>query len=223
MTAQTMPFAATQAKYVLHVGCGVASPAKLPEAFHGGGWEEIRLDIDPNVNPHIVATITDMKSVPNDSVDAVYSSHNLEHLYPHEVPLALREFRRVLKPDGFVLVTLPDLQSVARLVADGLLEESAYISPAGPIAPHDILYGLRPALAQGNLFMAHRTGFTGRTLSESLLEAGFFATLVQRIPDTFALWAIGFCDVQTEQQFRDAQERFLPVKEVLSPMEMHAQ
>jgi hypothetical protein len=37
------------------------------------------------------------------------------------------------------------------------------------------------------------------------------------------LWAIGFCDIQTEQQFRDAQERFLPVKETLSPMEMNTQ
>src|SRR3954471_5234183 len=151
VASRPLPHAAP--RLVLHVGCGVAHPRKLPEAwFPRAEWQEVRLDIDPAVAPDIIASITDMAVLRPGIFDAVWSSHNLEHLYPHEVPLALTEFRRVLKPDGFVLVTMPDLQSVARLVADGLLEEAAYISPAGPIAPHDILYGLRPALAQGNLF-----------------------------------------------------------------------
>jgi SAM-dependent methyltransferase len=131
----------------------------------------------------------DMAAVADASIDAIFSSHNIEHLYPFEVPLALREFRRVLKPDGFAVITCPDLQSVAALVAEGKLLEPAYVSPAGPISPMDIIYGSRPALAQGKLYMAHRCGFTATVLRELLVAHGFGAR-VRRRPDYFDLWAV---------------------------------
>jgi len=201
-----------RSKTVLHVGCGAYARSNLHTEFLDGSWQEVRLDIDPDVAPDIVATMTNMRPVLDESHDAIYSAHNLEHLYPHEVPLALREFRRVLKPDGFALIVLPDLQAVAQLVADGQLVEPAYISPMGPVAPLDILYGFRPALAQGNAFMAHHTGFIGRSLAAALLEAGFASTLVQRHPGSLSLWALGFRQPQTQEQFLTAQQRFLPLK-----------
>jgi SAM-dependent methyltransferase len=178
-----------QIRTVLHVGCGAANPAKLPgEFFPAGEWRELRLDIDPGVAPDIIASITEMGDVASASVDAVWSSHNVEHLYPHEVPLAFAEFRRVLKPGGFVLITLPDLQQVAELVAQDRLGDPAYMSPMGPITPLDMLYGHNASLAQGNGFMGHRTGFTARTLEAALRGAGF--PLVRVVRDgKFALWA----------------------------------
>ena len=182
---------AVQTRTVLHVGCGAADPAKLPEAFFPpGAWREMRLDIDPGVHPDIVASITEMPMVASGSVDAVWSAHNLEHLASHEVPVALAEFHRVLAPGGFVLVTMPDLQQVAELVAQGKLEDAAYISAMGPIAPLDMLYGFRPALAAGNSFMGHRTGFTAGTLASHLERAGFLNVRVQR-DGHFALWGSG--------------------------------
>ncbi len=175
-------------KTVLHVGCGPL-PSRLHPSFAPGQWRELRLDLDPKVAPDFVASITDMAPVPGAAVDAVYSSHNLEHLYPHEVPLALAECVRVLRPDGYLLITLPDLQAVARLVAEDKLEDAAYVSQAGPIAPLDILYGHRPSLAAGNLYMAHRTGFTARTLARALVEAGFAGVEARRDEAALALWA----------------------------------
>ena len=93
----------------------------------------------------------------------------------------------MLKAGGFALITLPDLQTVAELVAADKLEEPAYISPAGPITPLDTLYGLRAAIARGNLFMAHRTGFTATTLEGALRRAGFATVRTQRLG--FDLWA----------------------------------
>ena len=175
-------------KQVLHVGCGPKSPAKLHPTFRSPEWQELRLDLNPDVKPDVVASITDMAAVESDSMDAVWSSHNVEHLYPHDVPLALREFWRVLKPGGFALITLPDLRQVASLIAEDKLEDPAYTSPAGPIAPLDILYGHRPQMARGNLFMAHRTGFTAKTLEKALRSAGFQDVDVTA-DEHFNLWA----------------------------------
>ena len=178
-------------KLVLHVGCGAANPDKIPAAFFPAQtWRELRLDIDPDVAPDILASITDMAAVASASVDGLWSAHNLEHLASHEVPMALAEFFRVLRPGGFALVTLPDLQQVAALVAEGRLEDPAYMSALGPIAALDMLYGFRPALAEGNAFMGHRTGFTAATLQAHLERAGFSPVRVQR-DGQFALWATG--------------------------------
>ena len=140
---------AALSKTVLNVGCGYPLRQKLHRHFHGPEWREIRLDLDPAVQPDIVCSITDMSPVNADSVDAVWSSHNLEHFQRHEVPLALTEFLRVLKPHG-LLLTLPDLQQVARLIVEDRLEESAYVSQSGPITPLDMIFGHTASLARGN-------------------------------------------------------------------------
>ena len=159
-------------KKVLHVGSGGVHIINT-HGFNQGEWEEVRLDINPAMGPDIVGSMTDMQGVPDKSFDAVYSSHNIEHLYPHEVPIALKEFRRVLKDDGFCLIITPDIQAVALRVAQGNLTGALYQSSAGPIAALDIMYGHRPSLERGNLFMAHHTAFTNLTLQEALMKANF--------------------------------------------------
>ena len=160
-------------KTFLHVGCGPKRKDRTTRGFDKPEWNELRFDIDENASPDIVGTMLDMSGVASASVDAVFSSHNIEHIYPHEVPVALAEFLRVLKPDGFLVVTCPDLQSVCALIAQDKLVEPAYESPAGPIAPIDILYGHRASMQHGNLFMAHRCGFTRRTLAGTIKQCGF--------------------------------------------------
>lgn len=164
----------------LHIGCGAKRKDQTTRGFNTPAWSELRLDINSKVNPDIVGTMTDMSAVTDASVDAIFSSHNIEHLYPHEVPKAFSEFLRVLKPDGFAVMTCPDLQSVCALVAEGKLLQPAYTSPAGPITPLDILFGYRPDLAKGNLYMAHRCGFTEKALIDTLRASGFKAVASKR-------------------------------------------
>jgi predicted SAM-dependent methyltransferase len=189
--SDTKPRAATApSKIVLNVGCGHPSPQGLHPAFQGAEWKELRLDIDPSVNPDVVCSIIDMRPVGSNSVDAIWSSHNLEHLHRHEVPKALAEFLRVLRPGGEMLLTLPDLQRVGELVANDSLEDAAYVSRSGPITPLDMIFGHTPSLARGNYYMAHKTGFTARTLSALLTDAGFVEVTMTR--EGFSLWARAF-------------------------------
>lgn len=190
-------------KTFLHIGCGPARKQHTTRGFNTPEWQELRFDIDETVQPDIVGTMLDMSAVESHSVDAIYSSHNIEHLYPHEVPVALAEFKRVLKPEGFAVITCPDLQSICALVAEDKLVETAYVSPAGPIAPIDILYGHRAPMAAGNLYMAHRCGFTQRVLHNTLVTAGFPSVgTIQRGQPIFDLWAIASVCERSEEEMR---------------------
>jgi SAM-dependent methyltransferase len=117
-------------KRVLNAGCGAYATTALHAAFRNPAWTETRLDLDEGVRPDILGSVTDLKQIPDGAFDAVWCSHSLEHLYRHDVVKALAEFQRVLKPDGFTLITSPDLESIAELVVSGRLEEVAYKSPA---------------------------------------------------------------------------------------------
>jgi SAM-dependent methyltransferase len=143
---------------VLHAGCGTAP---LPEWLPG---QETRLDIDPAVSPDIVAPLTDMGDA--GPFDIAYCSHALEHLAPHEIDRALREFHRVLVQDGFLIAVVPDLEGIAPT------DEVVYESPAGPITGLDMYYG-KASMVAGNPFMAHKYGFVRATLEQSLQRAGF--------------------------------------------------
>lgn len=194
----------------LHVGCGPARKPHVAPALQADDWIEIRLDIDPEVSPDIVSSMLDMPLVPSGAVDAVYSSHNIEHLYPHEVPVALAEFHRVLKPDGLLILTCPDLQALCPLILEDKLDQPAYISPVGPITPLDILYGHRPPLAAGNLFMAHRTGFTLRTLVDAARAAGFPSVAGRRQEAGFALWIVAAKEALSEREMQALADVHLP-------------
>jgi predicted SAM-dependent methyltransferase len=189
---------------LLHIGCGPKRKDKTTKGFNTPNWTEIRLDIDPSVSPDVTGTMTDMSAVASESVDAIFSSHNIEHLYPHEVPVALQEFLRVLRPEGFAVITCPDLQSVCALVADDKLTDAAYTSPAGPISPLDILYGHRPQMAEGNLYMAHRCGFTQKVLDGTLRSCGFqtVASMARGRPPFFDLWAVASKSTRSEDAMR---------------------
>jgi len=179
-------------KKFLHVGCGYMTKESTTPAFNTNDWDEVRADINQDVNPDIIASMTDMSSIDDKSFDAVYSSHNIEHLYAHDVPKALNEFSRVLKDDGFLIITCPDLKSVCEQVANDNLTQPLYQSGAGPISAIDILYGLRTDLAKGNHYMAHKVGFTAEVLKETLLMFGFGSSIIATFPQRYVLWGIAF-------------------------------
>jgi hypothetical protein len=141
-----------------------------------------------------------MSDIADRSVDAIFSSHNIEHVYPHEVVQVLQGFSRILADDGFVVLTCPDLQTVCEAVAQDKLLEPLYVSPAGPIAPLDILYGHRPSIAAGNHYMAHKCGFTFSVLRKLFLGNGFNSVYGGRRLEGFDLWVLAFKQARTEAE-----------------------
>ena len=154
---------------LLHIGCG---SDQLPAWL--GMFDETRLDINPANNPDIVRDMRDLAGITG--YDAIYCSHAIEHISPHEIVPALIGFRAALNEDGVAIVFVPDLEDVKAT------DEVLFNSPAGPICGMDLIYGYRPALAE-NPYMAHKTGFTAKTLEQALIESGFSKVKVDRLSD----------------------------------------
>ena len=195
-------------KTLLHVGCASLNISDL-KGFNNDKWAEIRFDIDKNRNPDIIGTIVDLSLVETGSVDAVYSAYNLDHIYPHEVPIALKEFFRVLKNDGIAIIKCPDIQSVCEAIGKDKLLDVFYQSPVGPITPIDILFGNRKAIAKGNEFMAKKGGFTYSVLDGALHQAGFVIRYGGRVKNGRELSVVAFKSMKSELELKNIADPFL--------------
>jgi SAM-dependent methyltransferase len=195
-------------KTLLHVGCASLNISDL-KGFNNDKWAEIRFDIDESRNPDIIGTIVDLSLVETGSVDAVYSAYNLDHIYPHEVPITLKEFFRVLKNDGIAIIKCPDIQSVCEAIGKDKLLDTFYQSPVGPITPIDILFGNRKAIAKGNEFMAKKGGFTYSVLDGALHQAGFVIRYGGRIKNGRELAVVAFKSMKTELELKNIADPFL--------------
>jgi predicted SAM-dependent methyltransferase len=94
---------------LLNFGCG---PAFHPE------WVNIDSStVFPDVIKHDLR-----RGLPfaDESFDAVYGSHVLEHLEPDAAARLLRECHRVLRPEGIVRIVVPDLEAIAKLYLESL-------------------------------------------------------------------------------------------------------
>lgn len=156
-------------KSLLHIGCGGDS---LPDWL--GQYQETRFDIDASHNPHIVGDMREVTGI--GTFDAIYCSHALEHLSPHEIVPALKGWFSILNDGGCVITFVPDLQDVKAN------DEVLFVAPAGPICGLDLIYGYRKMLAE-KPYMAHKTGFTSETLHNAFTEAGFKKVAVSRLSD----------------------------------------
>lgn len=150
-------------KKILNIG---ASKVKLSFDYFEN-YQEIKLDIFEGANPDILGSITDMSQVPSKSVDAVWASHVIEHIFWHELPVAFAEIRRVLKNDGFSVIMCPNLAIIADYLKDDI-NKVLYQSPSGPITPLDMIYGYREFTRLGMDGMMHKIGFTPRLMHEIL-------------------------------------------------------
>lgn len=162
---------------VLHLDGGTRRLDATPFAQRAG-WQEQQ------------ASLADLHGVADASVEAVFCSHGIERLYPHQVPAALQHCLRVLKPEGFLLLQCTDLKAAAKLIAADNYTTPVYQGPHGPMAAIDIVYGHRASIAAGQTELAHHCGFTGQSLMATLKEAGFQQIAARELPDHFDLWAL---------------------------------
>lgn len=164
---------------VLEVG---ASPYFTTLALHMQGRDVVAVDIDPGSAPqgiHVVGCDIEREQlpVPDASFDVVVFSEVFEHLRIDPL-FTMSELRRVLKPDGTLLLTTPNLRSlrgVLRLVIFG----KGWAVGAYPLAEYTKL------AEQG--WMGHVREYTAREVTGLIEACGFTVTQVvwRRKPGTW--------------------------------------
>jgi predicted SAM-dependent methyltransferase len=97
----------------LHIGGEEAHP----------DWKILNVQVGTNVD--YVGNCTDLSQFQDNSVEAIYASHVFEHLdYKTELSQTLRDCRRILMPQGKLMVSVPNLGVLCQLfVAEGLSQE----------------------------------------------------------------------------------------------------
>ncbi len=71
--------------------------------------------IDVRKQADVVCDISQEKlPFEDNSIKAIYTSHTLEHIYPHRLPFVISEFYRVLKPSCRVRIVVPNIDKAIK-------------------------------------------------------------------------------------------------------------
>jgi len=152
LPAKSLPtrVAAKEVKQVIDIGCG---PLKLEIE----DVKALRVDIREDVKPDYRC---DVRSLPfaDFTFDIVYSSHVLEHFSRGEWKDVLKEWVRLVKPKGKIILNLPNITWAARrIVEDNIIDEDVL----------NVLYG-----AQSYAYDFHYNGLTPERVELALRELG---------------------------------------------------
>jgi predicted SAM-dependent methyltransferase len=190
---------------LLHLGCGTVTPVewtnvdgsfnawltqhrflrKLVGLVHLVPRDSMETQWPKNI---VVADLRKRLNFPDNSFDAVYSSHTIEHLFHNQALDVLKEARRVLKPGGHCRTMVPDLGAIIR----DYVEQMRLLHAGTPAPPpgddpgrhligrllmreesrkrSGILIGLYRNLTD---FHAHKWMYDNNSLTKLMIEAGF--------------------------------------------------
>jgi len=141
------PPEAADGRVLVHLGCG---PINAPDFAN--------VDVQPFPHVHYVHGAYPLEIFESNSVDLVYVSHVLEHFPYKELPLVLKEWRRVLKEGGILRLGVPNFGALTSIYMD-----------TGEI--HNILGPLMGGQTDRHNF--HYSVFDEQYLTELLQNAGF--------------------------------------------------
>jgi len=123
------------------------------------------VDVEPRPEVDYVMNAADLSAFADESVDVIYTSHVLEHFHHtlnNELLRVLIEWRRVLKPGGKLLISVPDLRVLCWLYGNPNLlpEERMHLMR--------IMFG-----GQTDEYDVHKAGLDFEILGMYVEQAGF--------------------------------------------------
>jgi predicted SAM-dependent methyltransferase len=126
-------------------------------------WKILDIEARPEVD--YVADAANLSQFSDNSVDKIYASHVLEHFFyclNNELLSVLQEWHRVLKPNGLLMISVPNLKILCWL----------FLNPELKIA--DRIFLMRVIFGgQINQYDVHKVGFNFEILASFLQKVGF--------------------------------------------------
>lgn len=138
----------------------------LPRKLNlGCGWDRrdgyLNVDFQEFHEPDLVGDVRDLTTLPTAHFDEVVAQDVLEHLERQDTDVALREWARLLRPGGELIVRIPNVIALARL-----LSERRSVEDQQTLL--QCMYGTQAYTGD-----YHHTGFTEVTIRVALAAAGF--------------------------------------------------
>jgi glycosyltransferase involved in cell wall biosynthesis len=148
----------------VHLGC---------DREHRDGW--VNVDARAEVSPDVVALAHRLQMFPDGSVDTLEACHLFEHLPLHEARAALKEWARVLRPGGELLLELPNIDACIRILAQTRSSADKDLAMVG-------IFGWQPGVEAHGDGWAHRWGWSPESLRAAMEAHGF--GMVELLPVT---------------------------------------
>lgn len=133
----------------LHLGCGWRN--------FGPDW----IHIDSGDYEHLDKHDVTLLSYVDNSVDLIYASHLFEYFDRERGREVLKEWYRVLKPEGKLRIAVPDFEKMVKLYNNG------------DVRLQDILGPLYGKMSMSDEIIYHKTTYDEIDLKSMLSEAGF--------------------------------------------------
>lgn len=136
----------------LHLGSG---------KIHWDGW--LNVDLHEKADVH-----WDLRKLelPDEFADVAVAIHVLEHFYAWEAPDLLKEWKRVLKPGGRLILELPCLDKVMHYIAKAVADKR-------PMMEWCTMHAFWGDPKHESPAMCHKWGYTMASLKDLLLSVGF--------------------------------------------------
>lgn len=150
----------------LHLGC-----------FNKKIYGFTNVDVRADVNPDLIDDAFTLKTIKNESVDLIYTSHMLEHKNRRDGQNAFCRYYEVLKDCGELYISVPDLQRV--------FEHYIFFKDLDKLKC--FLYG-----SQNYAEDHHLNGWDFQTLKNDLIRVGF--SIVERFDRWKIDWLAGIDD-----------------------------
>ena len=151
----------------LHLGCG----PKIVKGF-------VNVDLPNNwskVKPDVEADISKPLPFPDNYADGIYAFHVIEHFWRWEVEDILKDWVRVLKPGGVMILELPCLDKIIAIL-------KFYLESGKPINDRLTVWGLYGDPNYKSIEMSHKWAWSASELIDLLESLGM--TAEQKEPKT---------------------------------------
>lgn len=165
---QAPPPSQDPAVLVADIGAGVGSP------WFGSKAVIRRYDLDPRTNPDVRCDVRAIPE-PDQTFHVVSNRHVLEHFMWEEAPALVKEWTRILKVGGRLIINVPNLAAAAREILRADEDPNVDVG----LYPLWQVYGKQ----EGNYGEIHRNGFTRHGLRRLLEYCGLSEVEVKVVGD----------------------------------------
>lgn len=134
------------------------------------GWVNVDVARDPHAprDPDIFADIRSIP-LPDGCADELMAIHVFEHFYRWEVDALLKEWRRILKPGGKLVLEMPDIMKAAYNLLNNVVGDGRRVERGDQLG----MWGIYGDPRAGNPYMCHKWGWTFKTIKPVIAAAGF--------------------------------------------------